>query len=582
MKKQKITFLILFFFVLFILVVLVLPDLPFFNRRVHYGVMTADLSLSFLTEREAAKKANLYYRQLLERPVSVQVGGERVVISAREIGLKVKAEELARRALRVGRNRGFFLNLLTRLRLYFLKEKLMPKAAYNRTRLKEIIMELNEKVRIPPEDAKVIVKSSEEIELVPGKNGKSLSFSRAERIIIASFFKKGQRIVKLNLEEEEPEVTTEEAKKLLPQVKKLLSRPILLNYQTESWVLKPEDLAPMISFKKYPTFQLTLKEKELKLYLKLLMKEYEVKPVNASFKVYGGSVSVVPAREGKEVDVEAARKDILKFAFDGERIVELKLKKVQPELTTEEAQAMGIKERISSFTTYFDPSQAARVNNIRLLSKSLDGALIPPGKVFSVNQWIGPRTAEKGYKEAPTIVKGKLVPSLGGGVCQVATTLFNAVFFAGLPVLERHNHSFYISKYPKGRDATLSYGSLDLKFKNDTANYILIKSFVGSGSLTISLYGYSPGIKVEYETSPFINIRPFKTEIIKDPNLLEGKEEIEEKGVNGGTVVVKRKVYREGVLIREDRFVSYYRAKPEIKRVGTKPVESLLPTSSLP
>lgn len=582
MKKQKIIPLVLIL-IIFILLILISPDLPVFNNRIHYGVRTANLSLFFLTEGEAAGKTNLFYRSLFaKKPVSVQVKGEEIVISAVEIGLKVDADELARRALRVGRERSFFLNLLTRLRLYFQPEELSPRVSYDRKRLEKIIRGLNEKVKIPPEDARVIIKSPEDIDLVGSRKGKRINFLKAEKLIIAAFLKEGSRLVKLNLEDEKPEVTTEDAKKLLPQIKKLLSKPVLLNYQTESWVLKPEDLASMITFEKYPAFQLSLKQEDLRLYLKSLMIEHEVRPVNAGFRVDGNSVSVVPAREGREVDVEAARRDILRLTRDGERIVELKLKTVEPEITTAEAKAMGIRERISSFTTYFDSSQAARVYNIKLLSKSLDGALIPPGETFSVNRWIGPRTAEKGYKVAPTIVKGKLVPSLGGGVCQVATTLFNAVFFAGLPVLERHNHSFYISKYPKGRDATLSYGSLDLKFKNDTANYILVKSFVGSGSLTISLYGYSPGIKVQYETSPFINIRPFKTQVIKDPNLLEGEEEIEEKGVNGGTVVVVRKVYREGVLVRKDKFISYYRAKPEIKRVGTKPLESLTPTSSLP
>ncbi len=581
MKKQKITQIFLIILIAFILVSAL--DFLVFANRIHYGVRTAGLNLSFLSKNEAAREANLYYQELFQKPVSVQAKGEKIDVYAEEIGLKVDNQELAKKAFRLGRSQGFFSNLLTRFRLYFKNENLKPKLKYNRNELGRILENFNNKVRIPPEDAKIVVKSSEEIYLVPGKNGKSINFVEAEKLIIEAFTREEGKLVKLNLEAEEPEVTTEEAKKLLPEVKKLLSKPILLNYRNESWILKPEDLAPMISFQESPTFQLNLKLNKLKLYLKSLVKKYEVKPINASFKVYGNSVEIVPSQEGKEIDAEAARRDILSFATsDKERIVELKLKAVEPEITTAEAKAMGIKERISYFTTYFDPSQSARVNNIRLLAKSLDGALIAPGKAFSVNQWIGPRTAEKGYKEAPTIVNGKLVPSLGGGVCQVATTLFNAVFFAGLPVIERHNHSFYISKYPKGRDATLSYGSLDLRFKNDTANYILIKCFVGSGSLTIALYGYSTGIKVKYETSPFTNIRPFKTEIIKDPNLLEGKEEIEERGVNGGTVVVKRKVYRNGVLIREDKFISYYRAKPEIKRVGTKPIKTLTPTVSLP
>jgi len=248
----------------------------------------------------------------------------------------------------------------------------------------------------------------------------------------------------------------------------------------------------------------------------------------------------------------------------------VKLVETQPKLTTAAAKEMGISDRISSYTTTYAGSSSARVNNVHKLAKALDMKLVPPGGVFSFNGAAGERTAAKGYQEAPAIVDGKLVPQLGGGVCQVGTTFFNAVFFSGLPVVERRNHSFYISHYPKGRDATVSWGGPDFKFKNDTKGWILIRTATTSSSLTISLYGTDPGYEVEYKTGDFTNVVPHKVDVIKDPKLKKGMRIVEDGGVDGCRVTVTRTVYKGGEVVRKDTFVSNYGSKTEVVRVGTK------------
>jgi vancomycin resistance protein YoaR len=243
---------------------------------------------------------------------------------------------------------------------------------------------------------------------------------------------------------------------------------------------------------------------------------------------------------------------------------------MQPVLTTDAAQQMGISDRISSFTTTYSTANPARTNNVHLLAKTFDAKLVPPGGVFDFNQVAGERTAAKGYQEAPAIVDGKLVPQLGGGVCQVGTTFFNAVFFSGLPILERHNHSFYISHYPKGRDCTVSWGGPDFKFKNDTAGWLLIRTSTTASSLTISLYGTDPGYDVQYSTGQFTDVVPFKVDEVKDPTLAKGIKIITDGGVNGCRIVVTRTVYKGATVVRTDRFVSIYDPKVETVRVGTK------------
>jgi vancomycin resistance protein YoaR len=156
-------------------------------------------------------------------------------------------------------------------------------------------------------------------------------------------------------------------------------------------------------------------------------------------------------------------------------------------------------------------------------------------------------------------------------VCQVGTTFFNTVFFSGLPIIERHNHSFYISHYPTGRDATVSWGGPDFKFKNDTKGWILIRTAVTASTLTISLYGTDPGYDVQYTTGPFTDVVPHGVQEVKDARLPVGRRVVEDPGVDGRTIVVKRTVYLAGVVVRQDSFVSHYNPKVEVVRVGTKP-----------
>jgi vancomycin resistance protein YoaR len=231
---------------------------------------------------------------------------------------------------------------------------------------------------------------------------------------------------------------------------------------------------------------------------------------------------------------------------------------------------MGVEERISTFTTTYDGSNTSRTNNIHTLGNALDGKLVAPGATFSFNGAVGERTAAKGYQEANAIVKGKLVPQLGGGICQVGTTLFNTAFFAGVPIPVRQNHSFFISHYPKGRDATVSWGGPDLKWKNDTKDWILISVAYTSDSITIAFYGTKQGYDVAYTTGPFTNETPYPIEKENDPTLKAGVKVVKDRGETGKKCVVVRTVTKGGQVVRTDTFTSNYKPKVEVVRIGTK------------
>jgi vancomycin resistance protein YoaR len=232
---------------------------------------------------------------------------------------------------------------------------------------------------------------------------------------------------------------------------------------------------------------------------------------------------------------------------------------------------MGITTQIGAYTTSYG-GEPNRLHNVRLVAELIDDTLIAPGTVFSFNETTGERTAEKGFLEAPVIINGELQTGLGGGVCQVSTTVFNAAYETGLPIESRTNHALYISHYPLGRDATVNYPDIDLRFRNDTGRWLLLRTWVGSSSLTVALYGSPLERRVESVTSPLVAVAGPRVQRIRDPKLLKGKTVVEESGQPARTTSVTRRVYDQaGALLFETSWRSSYRSEPRVLRVGTKP-----------
>jgi vancomycin resistance protein YoaR len=229
---------------------------------------------------------------------------------------------------------------------------------------------------------------------------------------------------------------------------------------------------------------------------------------------------------------------------------------------------MHITAPVSTYTTDFG-GVPNRIHNVQLVAHLIDEKLIAPGETFSFNKTTGERNAAKGFLEAPVIVNGELTTGLGGGVCQVSTTVFNAAFEAGLEITARTNHALYISHYPQGRDATVDYPNVDLKFVNDTANWLLLRTFVGSSSLTVGLYGTPTHRKVVSSTRPLVTTGPTPVKKTVDPSLKPGRTLVDDPGVPPMSTSVTRDVYTpEGRLLYHDTWYSSYRAVPKLVRIG--------------
>jgi len=239
--------------------------------------------------------------------------------------------------------------------------------------------------------------------------------------------------------------------------------------------------------------------------------------------------------------------------------------------TAADARAMGIKELVAGYTTEFG-GVPNRIHNVQVVSHLIDGTLIAPGTTFSFNGTTGDRNASKGFLEAPVIINGELTTGLGGGVCQVSTTVFNAAYEAGLPITARTNHALYISHYPLGRDATVNYPDIDLKFVNDTGHWLLLRTYVGSSSLVATLYGTPQHRRVVSEATPLTVVSPPPVEKRLDPSLAPGSRVIVDYGQPATTASVHRTVYApDGKLLSDNTFYSRYVSSPKIVAFNPKP-----------
>lgn len=285
-----------------------------------------------------------------------------------------------------------------------------------------------------------------------------------------------------------------------------------------------------------------------------------------------GRVEVVPAQPGLKLDIEAFFKGLQAILERGgaPEVLALTLHELPPSLSTAQAEALGIRERIGSFRTRFDPANLNRAVNIRLAAAALDLTPVFPGALFSFNQRVGPRVPESGYVEAPVVLNGQLVPGIGGGICQVSSTLYNALLLAGLQAQERHHHSVPSAYVQPGRDAAVAYDYMDLKFSAPADQPLLIHAVTGSNWVEVSLYGrVKPAEKVDLVVEILEKVPP-PVQREFDPALPRRREEIVQEGFPGYRVRVWQVFSLEGRELRR-QLVSEDEYKPIPVRVKYGP-----------
>ncbi len=411
----------------------------------------------------------------------------------------------------------------------------------------------------PPRDAAVLLAGTTP-RAVPGRAGivpdATQLLARLKQAVLT-----GSSPVTVAMRPAAPALGLAQAMAAVAEVERLLAAPVQLRVGgIASGALAPSELAKALRIEPAGTrFTTRLEPAALWPSLRERIGRFRSKGMDARFAIRGDAVRVVPAVVGLDVAPGTAASVVLAAMQAPARVAALQVVPVPASLSTADALELGITRKIASYTTQMGSSSTNRIQNVHLMADFIDGTLVRPGDTFSFNKVVGPRTAARGFLVGQALFGSVAVASIGGGVCQTATTLFNDAFNLGLPILSRWNHSTYIDHYPVGRDATVSWGGPDLVFRNDLESGLLIRASYTQQTLTFTVYGSPTGRRVVATTGPRTNIVPPVTHYALDLNAAPGSVQLSPgSGASGFDVTVSRKVFEHGKLLRADSFRSHY------------------------
>jgi len=434
----------------------------------------------------------------------------------------------------------------------------------------------------PAREAALVLNGLEP-EVVPGQAGHKLDQEAAAPVIVDALGGFERVETPLPVAVDQPDVTQQEMQAVAAQARTVLSAPVQLTFNGAGISVKPREMARLLDLPSGGETELAVNQKAAARRFRNVSRGVARPPRNADFAVNAaGRVRVVPSRAGRQLDVAATSAALLAAASrTANRSAELVIVERQPRTTTKEARALRIERQLASYTTLYSGT-SDRINNLQLAINLLDGARIAPGETWSFNERVGPRTEERGFRSAPVIINGEYEEGVGGGVSQVATTVFNAAWEAGIKIAERTAHALYISRYPTGRDATVNYPDVDLKLRNDTKRWIVIKAGYDESGIIVRLLGAGPERRVESIAGELETTGPPTVERVPDPTLFVGERVVVEGGEPSRSVNVERIVYMgDEVLYREDWYTGY-RSEKKIVRVGTKPQPAPPPEDDKP
>jgi vancomycin resistance protein YoaR len=553
----------------------ILADWLVYYDEIHAGVTVAGVYLRGMTEEQAVAALN----ELVDRaggPITLKSGDKSWSITPADVGRVMNVEGAVLEAMAVSRDGNFFEDVYTRFRLYRHGRDLPLNGSIDRAKLDAALLRIATELHVTPQNARLAMQNGQ-IQVIEGLKGQDVDTPALGAQVESLFVRLHTATLEVPLIVKEPDVQVEDNLVAREQAETMMSGPITLASHDKKWTLSPEQIASWVDFRTeyengLPKMIPYLAQGRMWHFLDGLAPEVNIDPVNARFVAEGGSPRVVPAVVGETLDATATAKALNAAALQSTgRTAEVAVILGEPDFTTAEAQATTFSDQLSTFTTEWVGS-AGRQVNVRITTAYATDVFLAPGQEYNFDKQIGPRTAARGYELAPGITgPNTLEDVLGGGICQVSTTMFNAVFFAGLKVTERHNHSIYINHYPKGRDATVSAGGKNLRFVNDTAHHIWIRGTSDGVTTTISIYGTSDGRKVTYSVGDFYNVRAPTTVTIKAPTLPVGQTKVIDSGQTGRKLRTFRTVTMpDGTVIHDNTWISTWPMYPKQVAVGTK------------
>jgi vancomycin resistance protein YoaR len=551
------------------------------DSRIAAGVEVAGVKVSGLTPEQAEKKLSDRAASLAEVPVTFTGGGQSWRISPKDLELSVDWPATLAEARGAG-DWPLPFRGLKRVTVRLFGAGVEPHADAYEAGLKFELGRIAASVDKKAESASIVLNGLTP-RLEPARDGTKIDLQAAQATVVSALAGFSRKPVALPIHVDKAPVGTEELRPVLDDVRSAVSRRVRFGWHGTTWMVSREQLAKLLSLPRGGSKELTIGGPYATLYFKRLSRAFANPPKNAQFEVLSNrSVRVVRAHRGRVLDVPATANALLEAALSsGKRSAELVIKGAEASLTTKEAKELGITRELVRYSSFYTGS-ADRITNLKLATALLDGTRIAPGATFSFNREVGPRTEARGFRSAPVIIGGEYGEGIGGGVSQVATTVFNAAWEAGLKIKERTAHALYISRYPLGRDATVNYPEIDLKFVNDTKHWLVMKAVPTETGIAISLLGAPTGRRVVSVAGELEEIAPAKIKRVPDPGLFVGEKVIEEFGSPVRAVTVTRTVYIGNRVLYEETWRTAYQSEPRVIRYGTIPVPEAEPEAPPP
>ncbi len=554
-----------------------------YSGKVLPGYRVGGISIGGLPRDAAEAKLRQLFASKYGQ-VALDADGQLYAASAQDLGLDIDASATVAVALEGTQARNPFTQAWTYLTGLLQSQDVPLVVVLDEERLRAYLKAVAQQFDKEASPAQVRWTGAQ-WELVPSTPGKHLDVDGAAASIAEAVRQLRDGPITLPVVTQEPTFNTATARELMDKASAATGAPLLLKARGKQWTVQSNELAAHIAIVAEATPSLGLDPHWLSTLLAAIAKEVDIPAREASIAWQGDHIVVKdPGQIGWALDTSASIDRITAALNSGVHEVELSVKEVRPKVSADNVAALGIRELIAVGRSYFKGSTLERAHNIKVAAGYLNGVLIAPGETFSFNQAVGDISTARGYMEGYTIVADRTVKGVGGGVCQVSTTVFRAAFWAGLPVVERNPHIYRVGWYeeggdPVGFDAAIYQPGADLKFTNDTGHYILVQTSVDNGVLSVYFYGTKPPRTVKMDGPYISNRRPPPEDVYEvDPNLPPETKRQVEWAKEGMDVTIYRLIYQDGQLVRKDSFFSRFSPWPNMFKVSPDMAPAAQPT----
>lgn len=571
-----------------------------YDQRIYPGIYAGPISLGGLTKEEARdriqKETDAFLKKgFVFKTPERRIAVEPIIIAPEDPDLfyalvSFDTDKMLEEALSAGRKGSSPKNLREIISALTFKKTISPSFSLDKERFLSALEQNFSYLEKPPQEAgwKITFSGNgtPDFKVVEESSGIVFLYDEALRELEESVYALTPKEIELRKHGADPEIKKEDVAVSVPEAKKILSRgPIAVTAAGKAWKINPEAIAKWLIIKKEKgVANADLDKEAIKLSLKEWGRDYGIEqdPKNAKFRLEGGKVvefqtSANGIHIASDKNVSAIHSLLTSGAIQKEDLV-LATEISEPEFTTDEVNTFGIKELIGTAVTSFAGSPKNRRYNIKIALEKLNGLIIVQGEDFSLVKAIGNVDADAGFKEELVIKGNKTTPEFGGGLCQIATTVFRSALASGLPILERQNHSYRVTYYepPAGMDATIYLPKPDLVFKNNTGASILVLGSVSGDNLTFEFWGASDGRVAESAKPVVKNITtPPPAKLIMTDELPPGVKRCTEKAHNGADASFTYTVTMPDGSKKEQTFLSHYRPWQEVCLQGVKPGEAL-------